>query len=374
MTKELSDRKRKAIKDRLQKKKMKQKKSTTDSKTVLGTTFLVIRGLSVIFAIIISVGVVFGGATGTGYLMSLISDVKLPDSKELTDKINTIHQTSVMTYSNGQKISDISSDLNRTKVTSENISPNVKHALIATEDENFEHHNGVVPKAFFRAILGESTGGANSGGSTITQQLIKQQILGAAPTFKRKATEMVYALELEKHLTKDQILTDYLNVSPFGRNNKGQNIAGVEEAAQGIFGKTSKDLTIPEAAFIAGLPQSPIVYSPYNANGTLKSKENMQFGLDRQNEVLFNLYRNNYISKKEYDAYKSYDISTEFIATGAAETENHGYLYQVVYNEAIDKVYDYLIKTDKVSDAEQGNDAVRDSYQKQAAHSSDIWL
>lgn len=367
MTKELSDKKRKAIKDRLQKKKMKQKKSTTYSKTVLGTTFLVIRGLSVIFAIIISVGVVFGGATGTGYLMSLISDVKLPDSKALTDKINTIHQTSVMTYSNGQKISDISSDLNRTKVTSENISPNVKHALIATEDENFEHHNGVVPKAFFRAILGESTGGANSGGSTITQQLIKQQILGAAPTFKRKATEMVYALELEKHLTKDQILTDYLNVSPFGRNNKGQNIAGVEEAAQGIFGKTSKDLTVPEAAFIAGLPQSPIVYSPYNANGTLKSKENMQFGLDRQNEVLFNLYRNNYISKKEYDAYKSYDISTEFIATGAAETENHGYLYQVVYNEAINKVYDYLIKTDKVSDAEQGNDAVRDSYQKQAA-------
>ena len=87
MTKELSHKKRKAIKDRLQKKKMKQQKPATDSKTVLGTTFLVIRGLSVIFAIIISVGVVFGGATGTGYLMSLISDVKLPDSKALTDKI-----------------------------------------------------------------------------------------------------------------------------------------------------------------------------------------------------------------------------------------------------------------------------------------------
>src|SRR5574337_220834 len=159
MTKELSDKKRKAIKDRLQKKKMKQQKPTTDRNTILGTTFLVIRGLSVVFAIIIRVGVVFGAATGTGYLMSLISDVKIPDTKSLTNKINTIHQTSVMTYSNGQKISDISSDLNRTKVTSENISPNVKHALIATEDENFEHHNGVVPKAFFRAILGESTGG-----------------------------------------------------------------------------------------------------------------------------------------------------------------------------------------------------------------------
>jgi penicillin-binding protein len=118
--------------------------------------------------------------------------------------------------------------------------------LIATEDENFEHHKGVVPKAFFRAILGESMGGSSSGGSTITQQLIKQQVLGDSPTFKRKATEMVYALELEKHFTNDEILTDYLNVSPFGRNNKGQNIAGVEEAAKGIFGKSAKDLTIPE--------------------------------------------------------------------------------------------------------------------------------
>ncbi|MCE2142451.1 hypothetical protein GRC93_18735, partial [Streptococcus thermophilus] len=72
-----------------------------------------------------------------------------------------------------------------------------------------------------------------------------------------KASEIVYALKLNNYLTKDQILTDYLNVSPFGRNNKGQNIAGVQEAALGIFGKSAKDLTIPEAAFIAGLPQSP---------------------------------------------------------------------------------------------------------------------
>ena len=252
MTKEISDRKRKSKKTSI-KHKTHPKKQQTDSKTILGTTFIVVRGLSIIFAIMLSVGAVFAFSTGTGYLMSLITDVKVPSVNTLTDKINTIHEASVINYSNGQKISDISSDLIRTKVSSENISQNVKNALIATEDENFKSHKGVVPKAFFRAILGESTGGASSGGSTITQQLIKQQILGDSPTFKRKATEMVYALELEKHLSKDQILTDYLNVSPFGRNNKGQNISGVEEAAQGIFGKSSKDLTVPEAAFIAGL-------------------------------------------------------------------------------------------------------------------------
>ncbi|MGX6992034.1 transglycosylase domain-containing protein, partial [Pseudolactococcus reticulitermitis] len=258
------------------------------------------------------------------------------------------------------------SDLIRTKVASDQIAKTVKDALIATEDENFEHHNGVVPKAFLRAILGETMGGSSSGGSTLTQQLIKQQVLGDSPTFKRKATEMVYALELEKHATKDQILTDYLNVSPFGRNNKGQNIAGVEEAARGIFGKAAKDLTIPEAAFIAGLPQSPIVYTPYGADGQLKSKENMQYGLARQKDVLFNLYRNGYISQKEYDAYKAYDISTEFIAPATPETTSHGYLYHVVYNEAFDKIYDYLIKTDKVSEADQGNDVIKETYQKMA--------
>jgi penicillin-binding protein len=377
MRKELSDQEREALRHRLKNKKTKRdekakrkqaksKTSPADNKTRLETAFIVVRGLGIVFAIVMALGFVFGISTGTGYLVSLISDVKVPSTQLLTEKINTIHETSMMTYSNGQKIADISSDLIRTKVSSENISQNVKNALIATEDENFMQHKGVVPKAFFRAILGESMGGASSGGSTITQQLIKQQVLGDSPTFKRKAAEMVYALELEKHFTKDQILTDYLNISPFGRNNKGQNIAGVEEAAQGIFGKSAKDLTVPEAAFIAGLPQSPIVYTPYSANGNLKSKENMQYGLDRQKDVLFNLYRNGYISKKEYEAYKAYDISTEFIASGTAEAVSRGYLYHVVYNEAFDKIYDYLIKADHVSEANQGNDTVKETYQKMA--------
>mgnify|MGYP000358616521 CR=1 FL=1 len=90
--------------------------------------------------------------------------------------------------------------------------------------------------------------GSSSGGSTLTQQLIKQQVTGDAPTFKRKAAEIIYALQLERRVSKNEILTDYLNVSPFGRNNKGKNIAGIEEAAQGIFGVSAADLTVPQAA------------------------------------------------------------------------------------------------------------------------------
>ena len=77
-------------------------------------------------------------------------------------------------------------------------------------------------------------------------------------------------------MDKNEILTTYLNVSPFGRNNRGQNIAGVEAAAQRDLWRLCKDLSVPQAAFIAGLPQSPIVYSPYAADGSLKSKENLR--------------------------------------------------------------------------------------------------
>ena len=105
--------------------------------------------------------------------------------------------------------------------------------------------------------------GSSSGGSTLTQQLIKQQVTGDAPTFKRKAAEIIYALQLERRVSKNEILTDYLNCFfLLGVTTKGKNIAGIEEAAQGIFGVSAADLTVPQAAYLAGLPQSPIVYSP----------------------------------------------------------------------------------------------------------------
>ena len=104
-------------------------------------------------------------------------------------------------------------------------------------------------------------------------------------TFKRKANEILYALRLEKHFTKDQILEAYLNVSPFGRNNNGLNIAGIEEAAQGVFGVPAKDLSLPQAAYLVGMPQNPIVYTPYTNVATMK--EDVSAGVERMKTVLF---------------------------------------------------------------------------------------
>lgn len=363
------------LKEKMENKRRKQSKPLSknpkdnDEKSGWSITFKVVRGLIVIFGIIFALAGVFGAATGVGYFARLVEQTKTPDKTEMLAKINDIHGVSVINYSNGQPISDISSDLVRVTVKSDEISPNVKNALIATEDDSFKTNKGVVPKAVVRGILGSVGGGTSSGGSTLTQQLIKQQVLGDSVTFQRKASEIVYALKLNNYLTKDQILTDYLNVSPFGRNNKGQNIAGIQEAALGIFGKSAKDLTIPEAAFIAGLPQSPIVYSPYAADGSLKSKENMSYGLERQKEVLFYLYRGGYISEADYKKYKAYDISTEFLQPGVAQSQEHGYLYNVVYNEAITDIYNYLIKRDKVSATDLGNDSTKQRYRELAEQS-----
>ncbi|MEQ9764614.1 penicillin-binding protein PBP1B [Streptococcus sp. ZJ151] len=327
----------------------------------------IVKLLSNFIYIIVLLFIMLGAGLGLGYLASQIDDVQVPNKAELIKKIETGSLISQLSYSDGSLISDVDTDLLRTPVASDAISENLKHAIISTEDENFNTHRGVVPKAVFRALISSLLGiGESSGGSTVTQQLLKQQILGDDPTFKRKAREIIYALSLEKDMDKDAILTSYLNVSPFGRNNKGQNIAGVEEAAQGIFGKSAAELTVPQAAFIAGLPQSPIVYSPYSGDGRLKSDEELSFGLTRASNVLYNMYREGYLTKSEYHSYKSYDLKQDFIASDTVAASKHDYLYYSVMEEAQKIMYEYLIKKDGVSAQDLKNDATKVAYEERA--------
>ena len=312
-------------------------------------------------------GLLFGAGIAIGYAASLFSATETPDPSQLVQQVRNISSVSKISYADGSLISDIDSDLIRIPVEADAISNNVKQAVIATEDENFQSHNGIVPKAVLRATLGSVAGvGSSSGGSTLTQQLIKQQVVGDAPTFSRKAAEIIDALALERVMNKDEILTTYLNVSPFGRNNRGQNIAGVEAAAQGIFGVSAKDLTVPQAAFIAGLPQSPIVYSPYASDGSLKTPENQALGLDRAKDVLYNMYRTGAITKEEYDQYSQYNLSKDFLPSNGIEKTPHDYLYFQAVSEAEEAMYDYLIKRDNVSSHDLKNNSTVKSYQELA--------
>ena len=167
-------------------------------------------------------------------------------------------------------------------------------------------------------------------------------------------------------MSKDDILTTYLNVAPFGRNNKGQNIAGVEEAAQGIFGVSAKDLTIPQAAFIAGLPQSPIVYSPYASDGSMKSPDDMALGLERARHVLYNMYRTGRLSESDYQQYKDHDLTQDFKPTESLQKSSHSYLYHTAFSEAQTAMYQYLIQRDNVSQQELKNNATVEAYQELA--------
>ena len=334
---------------------------------ILGSILVAIKGVLNTLFILGFIGGLFGAGVALGYGVALFDKAKVPQSEDLVKQVKNISSISEIVYADGSVIASIESDLLRTSVSSEEISDNLKKAIVATEDEHFLEHNGVVPKAVIRATLGTFAGlGSSSGGSTLTQQLIKQQVVGDAPTLARKATEIVDALALERSMSKDEILTTYLNVAPFGRNHKGQNIAGAQQAAEGIFGIDANKLSIPQAAFLAGLPQSPITYSPYENTGELKSDEDLELGLKRAKGVLYNMYRTGALTKEEYDQYKDYNIKQDFLPSGTVNAVSRDYLYFTAMSEATDRMYDYLVQQDNVSSQELKKEAVQKAYHERS--------
>ena len=334
---------------------------------ILGSILAAIKGILNTLFILGFIGGLFGAGVALGYGVALFDKAKVPPAEDLVKQVKNVSSISEIVYADGSVIASIESDLLRTSVSSEEISDNLKKAIVATEDEHFLEHKGVVPKAVIRATLGTFAGlGSSSGGSTLTQQLIKQQVVGDAPTLARKATEIVDALALERTMSKDEILVTYLNIAPFGRNNKGQNIAGAQQAAEGIFGVDASQLTVPQAAFLAGLPQSPIIYSPYENTGAIKSDEDLELGLKRAKDVLYNMYRTGSLTKEEYNQYKDYNIKQDFLPSGSVNVVSRDYLYYTAMAEAIDRMYDYLVQQDNVPSQELKNEAIQKAYRKRA--------
>lgn len=316
----------------------------------------VIKNLIIIFSIILLIGGAFAGGAGIGLFASLVSGQTPPSYEEMQVAIGNVEQTSTMYYASGEIISDFRSDLKRTTIPLEGISEHVINGVVATEDEYFWEHPGVVPKAVLRAVVQQLAGSVQtSGGSTLTQQLIKQQILSPEVTFERKVNEILIAFRVENYFSKEEILQAYLNVSPFGRNSLGQNIAGVQEAATGIFGVSAKDLTLPQAAFIAGLPQNPITYSPYTGSGQIK--EDQTSGLNRKNEVLFRMFREGYITEEEYVSARDYDLTQDFILRQENEQDTNSFAYDAVETEARLILMKLLYEADGLTKEDIGADS-----------------
>lgn len=191
----------------------------------------------------------------------------------------------------------------RVPVTSGSISKYMKEATVAIEDKNFYKHGAFDVQGIARAGLKDVFGGGGTvqGGSTITQQLVKlNQNWTDDQTIARKFKELILAVELEREYTKDDILTGYLNVAPYGNVQYG-----VESASRDYFGKSAKDLTLAEAAMLAAIPQAPSYYSPYGPN----YDEGKLIG--RQHYIIDQMVNQKLITQSEADQAKSADILAE---------------------------------------------------------------
>ena len=178
-----------------------------------------------------------------------------------------------------------------TKINIEDVPEDFKKALIATEDKNFYTHHGYDLTGLARSTIQNILAGhVVQGASTITQQLARILFLSNEKTFDRKIKEIIIAARIEKTISKDKILEMYMN-----NVYLGSGAYGVESAAQTYFNKKLKNCTLPELALIAGLPQAPSVYSPFN---------NMDLAIQRRNQVLTRMYKMKYITEDQYNQAK----------------------------------------------------------------------
>ncbi|MEG2864080.1 MAG: penicillin-binding protein [Eggerthellaceae bacterium] len=197
---------------------------------------------------------------------------------------------------------------NRDPVTLSAISPLIIEATIATEDARFYEHNGVDPLGIARALVRNLQGGAIEGASTITQQLVRNTVLVDEATelsFKRKIREAQLAIEMEDRYSKDEILNRYLNMI-----NYGDGCYGIEAAAQNYYSKTASEVTLNEAATLAGIPQSPTYLNP---------KANPEACLARRNIVLNRMLNTGHIDQATYDATIAEPLTLNPAPAGAAD-------------------------------------------------------
>lgn len=210
----------------------------------------------------------------------------LPSPDRVYDR-NIIQSTKIYDRTGQVLLYEVHGEEKRTVIPFQNIPESVKKAVLAAEDINFYSHSGLDFKGIFRAILTNlKTGSLSQGGSTITQQLVKSTLLGPEKTFRRKIREWILSLLLERKYSKDEILGLYLNQIPYG-----SNAYGIEAASQTYFNKEAKNLTMAEAATLAGIPKAPTYYSPYGSH-----KEDL---LNRRNWILGRMEEVGFVSKEE---------------------------------------------------------------------------
>lgn len=231
------------------------------------------------------------GFFGTGILMLWAATLDIPDIESFAER-KVAQSTKIYDRTGEVLLYDLHENVQRTIVSLDTMSRHIKNATVAIEDAEFYEHFGVRPLATFRAVFIQPLRGKGiQGGSTITQQVVKNSILTTEKKISRKLKEWVLAFRLEQEYSKEDILEFYLNEVPYGGE-----MYGIEEAGQAFFGKSAADLTLSESAYLAALPQAPTYYSPYGNHVVELEK--------RKNLVLDQMLQYGFINEKEWEEAK----------------------------------------------------------------------
>lgn len=263
--------------------------------------------------------------------------------------------TSYLYDMNGNLICSIADVEYRDWANIEDIPDMLKNAFIAVEDVRFYKHSGVDFKRLFSAAL-EILGNSNSsGGSTITQQLIKNKVLGSQRNYKRKIQEAYLALELETIVDKDTILEAYLNDVDLGESNYG-----VKSGAKDYFGKELSELTIRECAMLAGLTQAPYRYDPRK---NMYQRDKMEVTNSRTDQVLSRMYQAGFITKDQYDSALTEQVS---IVEVSQQKQMYDMAYFVEY--AISDVVTHMLEKRGLSNTTANRNAIENELRTSGYH------
>ena len=247
-----------------------------------------------IFLLILAIFISFGAGVALGFVGGLVKDQPVLDQKEMKEQINNISKNSEVYFGTGEKLGTLNSELIRKTVSYDELGENVKNATIASEDSDFYSNNGVEIFGLIRAVYSEVTGAHTSGGSTITQQLVKNQLLDNSRSYERKAKEILLALRVDNHFSKKEILENYLNVA--------------------------------QAAYLVGFVQSPYRYTPFDNAGNIRPDEELQAGIERQKYVLSRMKANNFINSSQYREALDFDIKGSFTKQKVEEYTEYPYI------------------------------------------------
>lgn len=219
---------------------------------------------------------------GAALFLFVLSDwVKELPAIEQMDSRQMAQSTKIYDRSGTILLYEVHAEEKRTIIPFEEIPERLKQATITIEDDDFYQHPAFDWRAILRAFFKNLVYNQTQGGSTITQQLIKNSFLTSEKTLKRKIKELILAIQLERHYTKDKILGSYLNQIPYGAN-----VYGIEAAAQNFFNKSAKEITLAEAAILAALPRAPSYYSPWGYHFD-ELKKRQEFVLDKMETLGF---------------------------------------------------------------------------------------